>query len=125
MKILQINVFYYRFGGSESVMFNTTDLLRANGHEVIHFSLKWENNLDSPQSQYFPESKETRQGVLAPIKNVLAYFYHREAANKLDQLLKTEKPDLAQIHLFWGQITPSVLPVLKKYNIPVLFTIHD
>ena len=125
MKILQVNVYYYRFGGSESVMFNTTDLLRANGHEVIHFSLKWENNLDSPQSQYFPESKETRKGVLAPIKNVITYFYHREAAKKLDQLLKKEKPDLAQIHLFWGQITPSVLPVLKKYNIPVLFTIHE
>ena len=125
MKILQINVYYYRFGGSESVMFNTTDLLRANGHEVIHFSLKWENNLDSPQSQYFPESKETRKGVLAPIKNVITYFYHWEAAKKLDQLLKKEKPDLAQIHLFWGQITPSVLPVLKKYNIPVLFTIHE
>ena len=106
-------------------MFNTTDLLRANGHEVIHFALNWRDNLDSPQSQYFPESKETRRGILAPIKNILTYFYHWEAAEKLDLLLRKEMPDLAQVHLFWGQITPSVLPVLKKYNIPVLFTIHE
>ena len=25
----------------------------------------------------------------------------------------------------WGQITPSIFPVLKKYHIPVLFTVHD
>lgn len=125
MKILQINVFYYHLGGSESVMFNTTDLLRANGHDVIHFCLKWESNLTSPQSDYFPKSKETRKGILAPLKNVFSYFYHRDAAKKLELLLIKEKPDLAQVHLFWGQITPSVLPILKKYNIPIVFTIHE
>ena len=25
----------------------------------------------------------------------------------------------------WGQISPSIFPVLKKYNIPIVFTIHD
>jgi len=125
MKILEINVFYYRFGGSETVMFNTCDILKEAGHEVVNFALKWNKNLPSPQSNYFPESKETRKGFLKPIKDFFTYFYHKEAAKKLDLLLTNEKPDIAQVHLFWGQITPSVLPVLKKHNIPIVFTIHD
>lgn len=125
MKLLEINVFNYRLGGSETVMLNTSDLFRKEGHEVIHFSLKWEKNVPCEQSKYFPESKETRKGLLKNMKNILTYFYHNEARRKLDKLLADEKPDIAQIHLFWGQITPSVLPVLKKYNIPVIFTIHE
>lgn len=125
MKVLEINVFNYRFGGSEAVMLNTTDILRENGHEVIHFSLKWNKNLPSPQEKYFPESKETRKGLFKSINNIIGYFYHKEAAEKLDKLLCDEKPDIAQIHLLWGQITPSVLPVLKKHHIPVIFTIHE
>lgn len=125
MKILEINVFYYRFGGSESVMFNTTDILREEGHEVIHFSLKWDKNISSNQGLYFPESKETRKGTFKSLRNLTNYFYHREAAQKLDLLLANEKPDIAQIHLFWGQITPSVLPVLRKHNVSIVFTIHE
>lgn len=125
MKLLEINVFNYRLGGSETVMLNTSDLFRKQGHEVIHFSLKWKKNVPCEQSKYFPESKETRGGLFKYLKNILTYFYHNEARQKLDKLLANEKPDIAQIHLFWGQITPSVLPVLKKHNVPVIFTIHE
>lgn len=59
------------------------------------------------------------------VKNVINYFYHFEAAQKIEQLVKDEKPDIAHIHLLWGQITPSIFPVLKRYNIPILFTVHD
>ena len=53
------------------------------------------------------------------------YFYHFEAVKKIERLILDEKPDIAHIHLIWGQITPSIFPVLKKYNIPILFTVHD
>ena len=35
MKILQINVFNYRKGGSEVVYFSTMELLRMHGEEVV------------------------------------------------------------------------------------------
>ena len=87
--------------------------------------MKWANNNPSPYSKYFPESKETRRGPLKQVKNMINYFYHFEAARKLELLIVDEKPDIAHIHLMWGQITPSIFPVLKKYNIPILFTVHD
>lgn len=92
---------------------------------MVYFTLKWEENNPSPYSKYFPESKETRKGPLKQVKNMVNYFYHFEAAKKIEQLIKDERPDIAHIHLMWGQITPSIFPVLRKYHIPILFTVHD
>lgn len=125
MKILEINVFNYRKGGSEAVYFSTMELLKEHGDEVVNFALKWTENEYSPQEEFFPESKETRGGLLRPIKNIVNYFYNMEAARKLEALLVQEKPDIAQVHLIWGQITGSILSVLKRHHIPVIFTIHE
>lgn len=125
MKILLIDVYNFNKGGAETVCFNTGKLLEEHGHKVVYFTLKWFHNKPSPFSKYFPESKETRDGLLKQVKNLINYFYHFEAAKKIEQLILDEKPDLAHIHLMWGQITPSIFPVLKKYHIPILFTVHD
>lgn len=90
MKILEINVFNYRKGGSEAVYFSTMELLKEHGDEVVNFALKWTENEYSPQEEFFPESKETRGGLLRPIKNIVNYFYNMEAARKLEALLVQE-----------------------------------
>lgn len=125
MKVLLIDVYNFNKGGAETVCFNTGKMLEEHGHKVVYFTLKWENNNPSPYSKYFPESKETRRGPLKQVKNMINYFYHFEAAHKIEKLILDERPDIAHIHLMWGQITPSIFPVLKKYNIPILFTVHD
>lgn len=125
MKILQINVFNYRKGGSEVVYFSTMELLRMHGEEVVNFALRWPENYPSEYESYFPESKETRSELLKPVKNIINYFNNREAARKLEQLIEKERPDLAHMHLIWGQITGSILPVLKRHNVPIIFSIHD
>lgn len=125
MKVLLIDVYNFNKGGAETVCFNTGKMLEEHGHKVVYFTLKWTENNPSPYSKYFPESKETRRGPLKQVKNMINYFYHFEAARKIEQLIEDEKPDIAHIHLMWGQITPSIFPVLKKYNIPILFTVHD
>lgn len=125
MKILEINVYNFKSGGSQTVYFNTIDGLRELGNEVIQFALKWDKNEPSEYSEYFPESKESRKGALKPVNNIVSYFYHFEAAKKLEKLIRDHKPDIAQIHLIWGQFSPSILTVLKKHRIPIVFTIHD
>ncbi|MCM1111611.1 MAG: glycosyltransferase [Clostridium sp.] len=125
MKILEINAFHYRKGGSEAVFFNTSELLRRHGHQVIPFTLRWEQNLPSDYDRYFAESKESRPGPFRPLKNIANYFYHREAARNLEKLIEAEHPDIAQIHLIWGQLTPSVLTVMRRHNIPAVLTVHD
>ena len=125
MKVLLIDVYHYNRGGAETVCFNTGRLLQQHGHDVVYFCLKWKRNLPSPFEHYFPESKETRRGVFRQVKNLVNYFYHFEAARKMDQLLRDEQPDIAHIHLIWGQITESILPVLRRHGVPVVLTAHD
>lgn len=125
MKVLLIDVYNYNKGGAETVCFNTGKLLEEHGNQVAYFTLKWPENNPSPYSKYFPESKETRKGPLKQVKNMVNYFYHFEAAKKMEQLIEDERPDIAHIHLMWGQITPSIFPVLRKHHIPILFTVHD
>lgn len=125
MKVLLIDVYNFNKGGAETVCFNTGKLLEEHGHQVVYFTLKWAENNPSPYSKYFPESKETRRGPLRQVKNLVNYFYHFEAARKLEQLIEDERPDIAHIHLMWGQITPSIFPVLRRHHIPIVFTVHD
>ena len=42
MKVLLIDVYNYNKGGAEMVCFNTGKLLEEHGHQVVYFTLKWE-----------------------------------------------------------------------------------
>ncbi|MBE6268328.1 MAG: glycosyltransferase [Bacteroidales bacterium] len=126
MKILLIDNFFYRRGGAEVVFLNTGELLKAHGHDVIYFSQKWDENIECESSDYFPEGVGTKsQGVLNKLKAIRNYFYNPEAVEKLELLIKKERPDIAHIHLFWGGISPSIFKVLKKYKVPIVHTAHD
>ena len=91
MKVLLIDIYNFNKGGAETVCFNTGKLLEEYGHKVVYFTLKWPQNKPSPFSKYFPESKETRDGPLRQVRNLINYFYHFEAAKKIEQLILDEK----------------------------------
>lgn len=118
MKVLLINNFHYRKGGSEAVYFNTAQILQEHGHEVISFSYKDEENVPCEQEPFFVH----RKGGLGTLKN---YFYNTEAERNLESLLEKERPDIAHVHLFWGGLSASIFRALKKYNVPLVHTVHD
>lgn len=121
MKILLINNFHYPKGGSETVYFNTARLLEQAGHEVCFFSVDREDNISTPYSKYFIADSST----MSKVKGLQKYFYNSEAAQKLEQLILAEKPDIAHAHLMWGCTAPAIFKVLKKYGIPLVHTVHD
>lgn len=126
MKILQINKYFYRKGGAETVFFNTIKLLEKKGHTVIPFSIANRKNEPTIYSKYFvnyPELSES--STFDKIKNTNSFFFNKEAAKKLEKLILTEKPDIAHIHLMFNSLSVSILPVLKKYNIPTVMSVHD
>lgn len=118
MKVLLINNFFYRKGGSEAVFFNTADVLREAGHEVLFFSYEDEQNIHTEEHEYFIK----RGGALGKMRD---FFSNPDAARKLDEVLIKEKPDIAHAHLFWGGISPSIFAVLKKHGVPFVHTAHD
>ncbi len=118
MKVLLINNIFYRKGGSEAVFFNTAELLKKHGHEVVFFSFKREENIPCEQSVYF-------LNIGGKLKQMRNYFWNADAAKQLEKLILAEKPDIAHVHLFWGLMSPSIFGVLKKHKIPLVHTVHD
>lgn len=127
MKILMVNKFFYIKGGSETYYFSLKKLLEENGHEVIDFSMKDEKNFESKYSEFFVEGVDynKEQSIFSKIKSGMKIIYSFEAKKKLEKLIKETKPDIAHLHIFQHQLSLSILDVLKKYDIPVVYTAHD
>jgi len=126
MKILQINSCHYRRGGADVVYINTGKLLEEHGHEVFYFSQENNKNTYSITSGYFiKETNYFGKSLAGKIVSIPRFFYSSEAKNKISQLIYDLQPDLAHVHLYKADLTPSILQALKKHKIPVIITLHD
>jgi Glycosyltransferase len=127
MKILMVNKFFYIKGGSETYYFSLKKLLEKKGHQIIDFSMQDEKNLESKYSDFFIDSVDynSKQSIVSKIKAGIKIIYSFEAKQKLEKLIKETKPDIAHLHIFQHQLSLSILDVLKKYNIPIVYTAHD
>ncbi len=127
MKILMVNKFYYIQGGSETYYFALKSLLESEGHEVIDFSMQDERNFTSPYSKYFVSHVDYNGRVSAfqKMKAAKNIIYSREAKKKFERLIKEVKPDIIHLHIFQHQLSPSILDVIKKYNISTVYTAHE
>jgi len=130
MKFLMINKFYYPRGGTERYCFDVTRLLQRQGHQVIPFSMVHERNWESEYSRYFVEEISLERSAdlrrpLASLRAATRAIYSRQARHKLEALILDERPDLAYLHNIHHQISLSILPVLKKHGIPIVWRLHD
>jgi len=130
MRVLMINKFYYVRGGTERYCFDMTKLLQRKGHTVIPFSMTHESNWESAYARYFVEeiSFERSANLWRPLTSLTAAMraiYSQEARRKLDGLIREERPDIAYLHNIHHQISLSILPVLKKHEIPIIWRLHD
>lgn len=55
----------------------------------------------------------------------ISFVHSWGAVENLERLLKKERPEIAHLHNIYHQLTPSIIPVLKRYGIKVVLTMHD
>ncbi|MCB5237685.1 glycosyltransferase family 4 protein [Niallia circulans] len=126
MNLLSINKFYYIKGGSETYLFALEEELKREGHSIYQFSMKDNKNKDSITSQYFVENIDyNNAGIIDKLKLAPKIIFSYEAYKNICELLKMHKVDLAHLHIFQHQLSPSILFPLKKKKIPVVYTVHD
>ncbi len=127
MKIILINKFFHLNGGSETVFFQEREFLQQQGHTVIDFSMEDGRNLPSPYSQFFVPntSYDSGGGALKKIQQAVSFIHSSVAVRKLESLLIQEKPQIAHLHNIYHQLTPSIIPLLKKHKVKVVLTLHD
>lgn len=126
MKILGVNKFFYIKGGSETYYFGLKELLEQHGHEMMHFSMSDPRNFETIYSKYFINNIDyNNMNLKDKVVNATKIIYNFDAKKKLEALISDRKPDIAHLHIFQHQLSPSILPVLKKHNIPMVYTAHD
>ena len=128
MKILLINKYLYLKGGDATSALSTGELLRRKGHEVIFWGMDSPFNMEHSYRDYFISNVDynVRNGIGKQIRMSFNLLYSFEAKQKIAKLLKDiGKPDIVHLHNFSHQISPSVLHIFKKYNSPVVMTMHD
>ena len=129
MKILMADKYYFIKGGAERYFFELKKILEKNGHEVISFSMKHPQNLESPWEEFFVDEIDFNPSgfigkAVTGIKSSARIVYSMHAKRQMEKLLDYVKPDIAHVHMIDHQISPSILPVLKSRNIPVIQTVH-
>jgi glycosyltransferase involved in cell wall biosynthesis len=126
MKILQINNFHYVRGGADRVYFETSKLLEKHGHEVLFFSIKDQESEKHYSDKYFVKPFDYQNvGTITKLQMAAKFIFNSEAREKLELLIQNEKPDIAHLHIFFGYLSSSILPVFKKHNIPTVMSVHD
>ena len=122
-QILQVNNHHRVIGGSDSVYFNTSELLRASGRGVINFAASSEHDVPSPYSSYFHRGLDTKK---LSLKDIGKYMRDAEAGKAVDRLIDHVGPfDVAHLHIYYGRLTAAILPVLRRHDIPIVQTIHE
>ena len=127
MKILLINKFLFPKGGDAISTLNTGKLLSDKGHEIIFWGMDHPKNSDYPYKNLFVSYVDYSKsgGSIGQFHEAINLLYSFEAKNKIEKLLKIKKPDIVHLNNFAHQISPSILDVFAKYNIPTVMTMRD
>lgn len=126
-KILSINNYHYRRGGSDVVYLEHAELMESQGLSNAFFSMNHPKNYPTPWSDYFVDEIEFGHDYSLKEKFAMAskVIYSFEAKRKLRRLINDFQPDVAHLHCIYHHLSPAILPVLKSAGIPTVMTGHD
>lgn len=130
MNILIANWSWYQSGGDWSYIDSICNLYESKGHKIIPFSVHNDKNFDTPFKKYFLTGIDYKAfynnlKIKSGIELISKTIYSTEARRKLIELLSENHVDVAQLHNINNYHTPSIIPVLKRAGIPIVWRILD
>ncbi len=130
MKILLVNTYHYMRSGDCAYNFRLADLLRSKGHEVFFFAMKHPLNQPCAQEKYFVDyidyaELNGRKNLKNGLQVLSRSIYYGKARSNIRALFEDLKPDIVHIQNLHAHITPSILFEVKKFGLPVFWTVHD
>ncbi|OQY70335.1 MAG: glycosyl transferase [Rhodocyclaceae bacterium UTPRO2] len=126
-RLLSINSYHYRRGGSDVVYLDHAALMESIGWENAFFSMRFPANIPSEWSKYFVDEIQYGHDYSFTDKVIKAtkVVYSFEAQRKIGQLIDAFAPDIAHTHCIYHHLSPSILPVLRAKGVPVVMTAHE
>ena len=130
MRILQVNKFLWQCAGPERYMLEIAAMLKRRGHSLAFFAMSDRRNLPSDCDRYFVSEIRYDTASLwhtsrTALKAVGRTVYSLESKRKMKALVQAKRPEVAHLHGINRQISPSILPVLKRSGVPVIQTVHN
>lgn len=131
VKILFVNKFLFRNGGSETYMFKLGEELQRRGNEVQYFGMDHPDRIVGNTANSYTSSMDFHTGKLQKILYPFKIIYSVEARKKIRLVLNDFKPDVIHLNNFNYQVTPSIFYEIKKFEknnkckIAIIYTAHD
>ena len=127
MRILHVHKYFHRQDGASRYMVELMQLQEQAGHTVAPFAMIDPRNIPSPWSSYFVSNLDTSKvgGGRGALRQLGRALWSREAAQKMDAVLKAFSPDVVHVHNIYNHLSPSILSVCRKHKIPVVMSVHD
>jgi len=120
--ILNAGLNYHIRGGSDRYQFFLSELLQQNGHRIIPFATTSSKNYVTEWSEYFPQGINCEDPTLA---HLIRFIYSKPAADTMKRLLKDVPINIAHLHIYYGQLTASILLPLQQAGVPIVQTLHE
>ena len=111
MKVLLLHNRYRQYGGEDAVVAAETQMLRNNGLTV--FEARFDNDAD-------PEHPWLHNARLA-----LDSAWSSRSYRFVADLCEKYRPDVAHVHNFWLQLSPSVHAACQSARVPTVQTLHN
>ncbi len=122
LTVLNAGQNYHIVGGSDRMQLVLEKVLSEHGHTTIPFTAASPKNESTEWSKYFPP----RVNFDKPgIKDITNFVYSQPAAKAITRLLEDTTVDIAHLHIYYGQLTSSILAPLKRAGIPIVQTLHE
>lgn len=126
-KLLSINSYHYRRGGSDVVYLDHAALMESVGWKNAFFSMHHPLNIPCEWSEYFVDEIQYGNEYSISQKIVMAskVIYSFEAQNKIAKIIDRFTPKVAHSHCIYHHLSPSILSVLREREIPIVMTAHE
>ena len=128
-RLLSINNYHYRKGGSDVVYFEHAALMEKMGWENAFFSSHHKKNVATQWEKYFVDEIEyghkEEYSMIQKLAMVPKVIYSIEAKKKIARLINDFRPDIAHTHCIYHHLSPSILPVLREAGVPTVMTAHE
>jgi len=130
MNILLVNWSWYPSGGDWTYVKLFKNIFENNGHNIIPFSVKNEKNESTTFEKYFINKIDYRElnnnkSIINGIKVIANSVYSLKARKKLEILLRENEVDIAHFVNIHNYITPSIITLLNKFKIPIVWRVVD
>ena len=129
MRILYCNKYNFAFSGTEVYLFELMELMRSHGQEAALFSMADPRGEATNYDQHFVPaidfSEGARRGLLGSARQAAHALYSRQARQKLREMVKAFRPDIAHVRNIYHHLSPSILWELKALGVPVVYHLND